>query len=129
VPGLSHYAPRGEQILIIKLGAMGDVLRTKSLLPALKRAHPTSWIVWLTAPGSESIARDPLVDEVRTLTTEGVMSLEHRPWTRVLCLDKDPHALALSAKLDAKIRQGFAPTPYNTVTVWNDAATDALRLA
>lgn len=127
-PECPHYSPRGEQILIIKLGAMGDVLRTKSLLPALKRAYPTSWIVWLTAPGSECIARDPLVDEVRTLTTEGIMSLEGRPWARILCLDKDPHALALSARLDAKLRQGFAPTPYNSVTVWNDAAMDALRL-
>jgi heptosyltransferase-2 len=29
------FAPRGERILIIKLGAPGDVLRTTCLLPAL----------------------------------------------------------------------------------------------
>lgn len=127
-PDCPHHAPRGEQILIIKLGAMGDVLRTKSLLPALKRAHPTSWIVWLTNPGSEALARDPLVDEVRAFTLEGITALEGRRFARLLCLDKDAHAVALSARLEADVRQGFAPTAYNTITVWNDASAEALRL-
>ena len=33
-------APTKERILIIKTGAMGDVLRTTALLPALKIAFP-----------------------------------------------------------------------------------------
>ncbi len=127
-PECPHYTPRGGQILLIKLGAMGDVLRTKSVLPALKRAHPESWIVWLTEPGSEAIVRDPLVDEIRTFTPAGIAAIEGRRYVRLACLDKDPHALALSARLDADLRQGFAPTPYNTVTVWNEGAMDALRL-
>lgn len=127
-PDCPHYAARGEQLLVIKLGAMGDVLRTKALLPALKRAHPNSWIVWLTNPGSESIARDPLVDEVRTYTPEGLGALEGRHFARVLSLDKDAHAVALSARVSADLRQGFAPTAYNTITVWNRGAEEALRL-
>lgn len=127
-PGCTHYAVRGEQILIIKLGAMGDVLRTKAILPALKREHPHSWIVWITDPGSEVLVRDPLVDEVLSFTPAGVMALEGRRFARLLCLDKDKHAVALSARLDAARKQGFAPTAYNTVTVWNEASMYALRL-
>ncbi|MBI1289976.1 hypothetical protein GC173_01860 [bacterium] len=127
-PSCTHYQPRGEQILIIKLGAMGDVLRTKAILPALKREHPTSWIVWLTEAGSEAIARDPLVDEIRTFSPAGIAALEGRRFSRLICLDKDAHAVALSARLDADRRQGFAPTAYNTITVWNEAAMYALRL-
>lgn len=127
-PGCPHYAPRGEQILIIKLGAMGDVLRTKSILPGIKRRHPLSWIVWLTDPGSEPLVRDPLVDEIRAFTPAGIAALEGRHFARLACLDKDPHALAISARLTADLRQGFAPTPYNTVSVWNEGAMDALRL-
>ncbi len=127
-PGCTHFAPRGVQILIIKLGAMGDVLRTKAILPALKRRFPESWIVWITAPGSESLVRDPMVDEIHALGPEGLLALEGRPFHSVYCLDKDRHAMALSAKLDAGRRLGFAPTAYNTATVWNDASMYALRL-
>lgn len=127
-PGCTHYAPRGAQVLVIKLAAMGDVLRTKSILPALRRAWPESWLVWLTDPGSEPIARDPLVDEIRAFTTEGLMALEGRAFEAVYCYDKEPHALALSAKVNAKRRFGYAPTAYNTVTVWNAGAEEALRL-
>ncbi len=127
-PGCDEYRPRGEQLLVIKLGAMGDVLRTKAILPALKAAHPVSWIVWLTAPGSEVLARDPLVDEVRVLDTEGVFALRGRRFAKLLCLDKDAHAVRLSAELDAEQRYGFAPTLYNTITVWNEGAMEALRM-
>lgn len=127
-PGCDQYAPRGAQVLIIKLGAMGDVLRTKSLLPALRRAHEPGWIVWLTNPGSEPIVRDPLVDEIRTFTTEGIAALEGRQFARILCLDKDPHAVALARRLEGTLKQGFAPTEYNTVTVWNSGSEEALRL-
>lgn len=127
-PGCPHYAPRGEQILIIKLGAMGDVLRTKALLGPLKREHPTSWVVWLTDPGSEPLVRDPRVDEIRAFTPAGIGALEGRRFSRLLCLDKDPHAVALSRRLTAERRQGFAPTEYNSVTVWNEASLYALRL-
>lgn len=127
-PDCPHYEKRGEQILIIKLAAMGDVLRTKAILPALKRDAPESWIVWVTAPGSECIARDPMVDEIRTLTAKGVLALEGRKFSRLYCLDKDAEALALSKQLDAEKRFGFAPTEYNTVSVWNEASMYALRL-
>ena len=100
---------RGTEILIIKIGAMGDALRTKCLLPGLKKRHPHSWITWLTAPGSESIVRDPRVDEIRTLTAEGVLALEGRRYDFLLCLDKEPGALAVARKLEAGRKLGYAP--------------------
>ncbi|MCB2155734.1 glycosyltransferase family 9 protein [bacterium] len=127
-PDCAEYQPRGTEILIIKLGAMGDALRTKCLLPGLKRLHPQSWITWLTAPGTEPIVRDPLVDEVRALTPGGVLALEGRCFDLLLCLDKDAEAVALSRKIEATRKLGYAPTAGNQATVWNDGATYALRL-
>ncbi len=127
-PNCPHYEARGEQILIIKLGAMGDVLRTKAILPALKRQNPKSWIVWLTNPGSESLVHDPMVNEVHALSVAGIEALKGREFSKIYCLDKDKEALSLSASLNGKKRYGFAPTPYNTVTVWNEASMYALRL-
>jgi heptosyltransferase-2 len=127
-PECPHYKPRGVQILIIKLGAMGDVLRTKVILDPLKARFPESWIVWLTDPGSEPLVRDPQVDEIRAYTAAGIGALEGRRFHQILCLDKDPHAVSLSARLPADRRLGFAPTAYNTISIWNDASLYALRL-
>ena len=51
-PDCPHYARHGTRILVVKLAALGDVLRTTVLLPGLKekmfkefahaRAHKTS---------------------------------------------------------------------------------------
>ncbi len=41
-------APHGTRILIINLEAMGNVLVTTTLLPALKRKYPVSTITWIT---------------------------------------------------------------------------------
>ncbi len=43
-----HYEKVEEQLLIIKLDAMGDVLRTTALLPPLAEAHPRAAITWVT---------------------------------------------------------------------------------
>ncbi len=37
--GCSHYEPMGKRILIIKLGATGDVLRTTPILKPLKEIY------------------------------------------------------------------------------------------
>jgi len=127
-PDCQEFQPRGKEILIIKLGAMGDVLRTKSILPALKKKYPESWITWLTAPGSESIVKDSAVDEICTFDTEGILSLEGREFDSLYCLDKDKAAIALSKKISAKNKFGYAPSIHNTVGVWNKDAEYALRL-
>lgn len=127
-PGCPAFEARGTEILMIKIGAMGDVLRTKCLLGGLKRAHPRSWITWITAPGSEPIVRDPMVDEVLALDAGGLLALEGRRFDLLLSLDKEPAPLALSRRLDAGARYGFAPTPWNRATAWNPGAAYALRL-
>lgn len=114
--------------MIIKLGAMGDALRSKCLLSGLKKKFPESWITWLTQKGTESIVRDPLVNEIRIMDAEGILALEGRTFDHLICLDKDPSAISLSKKLNALKRYGYAPTKYNTVTVWNEGSHHALRL-
>lgn len=43
------------KILIVKLGAIGDVLRTTSVLPGLKEKYPPDKIDWITAPKAREI--------------------------------------------------------------------------
>jgi tetratricopeptide (TPR) repeat protein len=64
------YDPIHERILIVKLGATGDVLRTTSCLPPLKARYPRSHITWVTRSSSRAgLAGNPAID--RVLTVDG----------------------------------------------------------
>lgn len=53
------------EILIIKHAALGDVLRTTSILPGLKQRYPDARICWCTANIAVSlVSQHPLVDQV-----------------------------------------------------------------
>src|SRR5512133_350921 len=66
--GCGVYDPLGERILIVKLGATGDVLRTTSCLPPLKARYPRSHVTWVTRPNARAIlAGNPAIDRVLTI--------------------------------------------------------------
>lgn len=56
------------KICIIKLGALGDVVRTTSILPAIKQKYPDSEITWITKPECKEILEgNPLIKRILTL--------------------------------------------------------------
>ena len=66
----ASYEPVSLRILIIKLDSMGDVLRTTSILPALREEHPACFITWITRREAvELIANNPLLDELLVFET------------------------------------------------------------
>jgi len=69
-----HYVRLGEKLLIIKLDAMGDVLRTTCLLPVICRAWPDSRITWITrAESAPLLENNPYVTEVVTHGSESLV--------------------------------------------------------
>ncbi|MGQ0553876.1 MAG: glycosyltransferase family 9 protein [Planctomycetota bacterium] len=61
----TDYDPVARRVLIVKLAAIGDVLRTTCLLPGIHRRWPGSHVTWITAPGAvELFAGNRLVDRV-----------------------------------------------------------------
>ncbi|MCC5876996.1 MAG: glycosyltransferase family 9 protein [Candidatus Sumerlaeia bacterium] len=116
------------RVLIIKLGAMGDVLRTKVILPEIKRHHPEWKITWLTEPPSLPLLDDDRIDEALAWSSESLQHVLARGYERVYCLDKDAHAVSLSREVHARERYGFKPTAHNTAVTWNREANYALRL-
>lgn len=55
-----------RRLLVIRLGAFGDVVRTLPAAFALRRRHPDATLSWLVEPGAEALlARLPWLDEVR----------------------------------------------------------------
>ena len=60
--------PISFKILIIKLDAIGDVLRTTSILKPLKKKYPGCYIEWCTRQNAVGIFKNnSLVDEVITI--------------------------------------------------------------
>ena len=59
------------KIVIIKLGAKGDVVRTLPLLLGIKEKYPNSEITWITKPSSKEILEtSPYIDKILTLPIE-----------------------------------------------------------
>jgi heptosyltransferase-2 len=127
--GCDEFTPMGERVLIIKLGAIGDVLRTTPLLKALRSQSPEAHITWLTLPESqELLERNPLVDRVLTWGPESLLRLEAEEFQWVISLDKAPHAAALATRVKAGRKSGFGLHPNGGVIPLNEESTYAVRL-
>jgi len=98
------YDPIAERILIIKLGAIGDVIRTTALLPALRRVHPGAQIWWLTLT-PDVLPRD--VDVMLPFTPQSAAILGAMRFDLLINLDKDREACALAFTTAARVKQGF----------------------
>ncbi len=99
-----HYDPVDKQILIIKLGAIGDVIRTTPLLHRLKVEHPSAKIWWLTLTPE---ILPSVVDEPLEFSLKNVVSLRALHFDIVYNLDKDREACALAEELSATTKKGF----------------------
>ncbi|HWU44412.1 MAG TPA: hypothetical protein VN132_13270, partial [Bdellovibrio sp.] len=63
-------------LLIIHLGALGAVVRSTSLLKAIKRKYPSSMITWVTdAPAHRLLQGHPAIDRVLTTSSEDLLQL------------------------------------------------------
>lgn len=110
-----YYDPIRERILIIKLDAVGDVLRTTSILEGLKEKYPQSRITWLTMEDSlELFKNNPLVDEVLCYSTESLFRIGLEGYDLVINLDVAPRSarLAEASKGKSKIGYGYSPSGY-----------------
>jgi ADP-heptose:LPS heptosyltransferase len=102
--GCPHYDAAGERILIIKLGAVGDVIRTTPILRKLKETYPNSTIHWLTHTPE---VLPSLVDRSHAFTLSDVEILKATPFDILLNVDKDREACALANAIHAGTKRGF----------------------
>jgi heptosyltransferase-2 len=95
-------------ILIVKTAALGDVLRTTSILPGLAKRYDGASITWLTAPAAVDLVRlNPRVERVVTVNAGDPDSvalaraeLATERWHRVLSFDDEEPLCALAASLE-----------------------------
>jgi len=101
----NHYSPIQKRILIIKLGALGDVIRTTPLLELFRRKFPNTHITWLTQ--SPEILPKNGIDVIYPLSGTSLFILENSLFDIAVNLDKDPEACILMSKIEAVQKFGF----------------------
>lgn len=101
----SYYDPIKERVLIIKLGAIGDVIRTTPLLRKIKEVYPSSEVWWLTH--TPEILPLSFVDRPLPFNLCSLLTIENTSYDIVYNLDKEKEACALLEQVQAKEKKGF----------------------
>ena len=102
--GCRFYDPADFKILIIKLGAIGDVIRTTPLLHRLREEYPRAFITWLTCPPTYCRAWWTGKWASRSRTSSRLLSQE---FDLLVNLDKDLEAVGIANQVNAKAKKGF----------------------
>lgn len=116
------YEAVSQRVLIVKLGAAGDVLRTTSILPALRAMFPRAQITWVTEGAWIPLLEgNSLVDRIiaRDRALERLL-VEH--FDVVFGLDPDEDGAAVASLARAPRRAGFILDDRGRVQPANDAA-------
>jgi len=127
--GCPEYFPvakaerEGERVLIIKTAALGDVLRTTSILPALRRARPSARVTWLTSQSALPLLKgNPNIDELAAIGSAAASGVFPSAFDIILSLDKSPAECALATALQAREKRGMGIAPLGAIYPFNPTA-------
>jgi heptosyltransferase-2 len=124
-----RFEPIRQQVLIVKLDAMGDVLRTTALLPALAEAHPEAAITWVTRAESKPLLdKNPYLTEVVAYGPDTLIHLLSRTFDRVINLDAGKISAGLATMARASRKDGYLLHESGHVVPTNDAARAWLEM-
>lgn len=99
------YTPISKRILIIKLGAIGDVIRTTPLISRYRDLYPNCKITWLTM--TPAILPSGKIDEILKFDYASSIYLENASFDIAINLDKEKEACALLLKVEAGEKYGY----------------------
>lgn len=103
-----------KNLLILKTAALGDVLRTTSILPGLHERYPGASVTWVTAPGAAPLVRThPLVRTVVELEPDSgesvratISRLAPTLWARVISLDDEVGVARVASEVTSRRLSG-----------------------
>ncbi len=129
-PSCRHVSEFADRVLFIKLDAIGDVLRSASLLPAVAARHRAPYIAWLTRTESVELVRMVRgVDEVIELGPEGLARAQTGGWHQVYSLSNDVPSASLAAAVPCERPPVGFYARNGIVTPSNEAAERWLEMA
>lgn len=106
-PDFAENPEHFKKIIIIKLDAVGDVLRTTSILPSLKNKYSNSSITWITKESSFDVIKDnEKIDEVY-FDTDDLDHIYNDDFDIAINLDSGINSCRIMSQLLAKERFGY----------------------
>jgi ADP-heptose:LPS heptosyltransferase len=124
-----RYVPVASTTLLIKLDAVGDVLRTTCLLPVMERAWPGQKLAWITrSEAAPLLEHNPWIAETLVYGPDALTQLSARRFDRVINLDAGKVSAGLAAAARGEEKIGYVLDERGFVKPTNDAAEEWLRL-
>ena len=103
-----YYEKIDQRMLIIKLDAMGDVLRTTCLLPCIVKQWPQSGITWITRRESVPMLEgNPYLADVIEYGPDALLALGTRRFDWIINLDAGKISAGLASMAKAKQKIGY----------------------
>ncbi|MBN1233732.1 MAG: glycosyltransferase family 9 protein [Candidatus Coatesbacteria bacterium] len=122
-PDCNKYIPWQQRILIIKLGAMGDVLRTTPILKGINSRYPEAQITWLTHSISKPLLENnAFINRLWCIDELFKPELLSTRFDLLFCFDKSSEAISLSRYISAERKFGFTSTECGDLTISNEAS-------
>jgi heptosyltransferase-2 len=119
-PDFEETPETEKKIIIVKLDAVGDVLRTTSILPSLKEKYTDSYILWITKERSFDVLKDnELIDEIY-FDSDELDHIYNDHFSIAINLDSGKESCMIMTQLNADERFGFTiangkPYPVNAL--------------
>jgi heptosyltransferase-2 len=113
------------RILVVKLDAVGDVLRTTSILPGLRATYPEARIDWITREDALPVFQgNPFVDTVLPFREAAWTDLLSNEYDLAITLDASPASARIGTIARARKRIGYGFDPRGFVYPWNEEAVE-----
>lgn len=121
--GCPHYDPVKQRIVLLSLEAMGAVLRSTCLLPAIKRQYPNCHITWVTLKNTKALLdNNPYIDRILLADTTQINTVRHLQFDILFAVDKSIEAGAIAEIIQAKDKRGFGLNPDGIIVPLNPEA-------
>lgn len=102
------YEKFNKRILIIKLDALGDVLRTTSILPALLQKYPGSHITWITKSRAFDLLKSNVhINRILTVENNYISYILNEEFDIGICLDAENMSATILSITKCKEKLGF----------------------
>jgi heptosyltransferase-2 len=101
-----EYVQVSHRILIVKLGALGDVIRSTSLLVKYRKLYPNAHITWITH-SPDILPHDGSIDVIAGFEYKNIFPLFSQEFDIAINLDKDKEACTLLSFVKAKKKYGY----------------------
>jgi ADP-heptose:LPS heptosyltransferase len=125
-----YYETEQTRILIIKLEAVGDVLRTTCILHGLKERYPKNEITWITAASAVPLFdNNNFVDRVFVYSsTETILHILAEEFDLVINLDSAPNSAVLASTAKSKEKFGYGMDARGNIYPFNAEAIPWLEM-